>query len=70
MPRNKKSPTDTKLSDGDYKLSDGCGWFEVKNFAIRIQSTDEGVVVDIYRNGKECEDAIASTYAFDSEAKN
>lgn len=63
-----------KLKDGDYVLSEGTGWFEVKGFAIRIHSTDEGVAVDIYNN-KEMNDpdnggtveAIASAYAFDDE---
>lgn len=57
------------LDDQDYILTDGGAWLEVKGFAIRIHSTDEGVVVDIYKNGKEMEEAIASTYAFDTEIK-
>jgi hypothetical protein len=58
------------LTDGDYLLSDGAAWLEVKNFAIRIHSTDEGVSVDIYRNGDEMADAIASAYAFNNETTN
>ena len=56
-----------ELKDGDYELVDGAAWFTVKGAAIRIASTDEGVVVDIYRNHKEMEDAVASAYVFDSE---
>ena len=56
------------IRDGDYVLADGAAWLEVKNFAIRVCSTDEGVVVDVYKNGDEMNDAIASTYAFDQEA--
>jgi hypothetical protein len=57
----------TKIDDGDYELTDGCAWLEAKGFAIRIYTTDEGVVVDIYKKGNEGDAAIASTYAFDSE---
>lgn len=35
------------LKDADYILSQKSAWIEVKNFAIRIHATDEGVVVDI-----------------------
>jgi hypothetical protein len=56
-----------RLADADYFLAEGSGWFVVKNFAIRIHSTDEGVGVDIYKCGKEDEGATASCYAFDSE---
>ena len=61
--------TAKKLKDDDYKLSEGAAWIEVKNFAIRIHSTDEGVIVDIFKNGEYAE-AIASTYAFDTETTN
>jgi len=59
---------DTPLTDSDYILTEGAGWFRVKNFAIRIHSTDEGVVVDVYKNN-EYYDTIATTYAFDHEAE-
>jgi hypothetical protein len=55
------------LPCGDYTLTDGKAWFEVKGFAIKIHKTDEGVVVDIYQNGLEDGNPIASTYAFDNE---
>ena len=60
----------TSLTDNDYTLSEGAAWIEVKNFAIRIHSTDEGVSVDIYRNGDEMADALATAYAFDNETTN
>ena len=56
-----------RVLDGDYVLAEGAAWLEVKNFAIRVFSTDEGVVVDVYKNGDEMNDPIASAYAFDQE---
>ena len=55
------------LPDGDYTLTEGGAWVALKGFAVRIQATDEGVVVDIYTDGKEMNSPIASTYAFDTE---
>ena len=55
------------LKDDDYTLEEGAAWFTVKGFAIRILSTDEGVVVDIWKDGGEMDSPIASTYAFDQE---
>jgi hypothetical protein len=57
---------DTPLTDTDYVLTEGAAWFTVKGFAIRIHSTDEGVVVDVFKDGDYTE-TIASTYAFDNE---
>jgi hypothetical protein len=57
------------LEDGDYTLTEGAGWFSVKGFSIRIMSTDEGVVVDVYEDGKEMGSPVSSTYAFDSEVQ-
>jgi hypothetical protein len=57
----------TELKDSDYVLTEGAGWFAVKGFAIRIFATDEGVAVDIYKDGSEMESAITSTYAFDTD---
>jgi hypothetical protein len=59
----------TDLTDADYTLTEGRAWFTVKQFSIRILSTDEGVVVDIYKLGEEMEPPIAVTYALDHEAK-
>jgi hypothetical protein len=41
----------------------------VKGFSIRIHSTDEGVVVDVYKAMEEMSGPVASTYAFDSEVE-
>lgn len=60
----------TKIDDGDYELTDGCAWLSAKGFAIRIHTTDEGVVVDIYKEvdlAQLYDEPIASAYAFDSE---
>lgn len=59
--------SDNELVDGEYFLADDAAWFIVKDFNIRIQGTDEGVVVDIYELDCEDDDPIASTYAFDNE---
>lgn len=56
-----------ELVDGDYLLADDAAWFTVKDFSVRIQSTDEGVVVDIYKLYCEDDDPIASAYASDDE---
>ena len=56
-----------ELSDECYTLVDENMWVTVKGFSVRIHATDEGVVVDIYKNGHEDEDAIAATYAFDND---
>ena len=42
---------------------------EVKGFSVFIVKTIEGVVVDVHAKGYEDCNAIASAYAFDSEAK-
>ena len=55
------------LKDDDYTLEEGAAWFTVKGFSIRILSTDEGVVVDIWKDGGEMDSPIASTYAHDED---
>jgi hypothetical protein len=55
------------LKDDDYTLTEGVAWFTVKSFSIRILSTDEGVVVDVWKDGGEMDSPIASTYAYDSD---
>ena len=56
-----------ELVDGEYLLDDDAGRFIVKDFNIRIEGTDEGVVVNIYKLDHEDDDPIASTYAPDNE---
>jgi hypothetical protein len=62
--------SDVNLLDGDYVLTDGAAWFRVKNFSIRIQSTDEGVVVDLYPYLQVMEEPVASCWAFDSDVES
>lgn len=55
-----------------YLKEDGCGWISIKGFAICVQTTDEGVVVDIYDEavldeGRADDALMASTYAFDND---
>lgn len=64
--------SETKLTDGDYILSEGAAWFSVKGFSIRIHSTDEGVVVDMYdsavdQDGDFDGHLLATTYVYDDE---
>lgn len=55
------------LTDNDYTLTEGRAWFTVRGFAVRIHTTDEGLIVDIYQNGKEDSAPIARTYAHNSD---
>ena len=55
--------TDQALTDNDYKLTDGAAWFTVSVFAVRINTTAEGVTVDIYADGKEYNAPITSAAA-------
>jgi hypothetical protein len=42
-------------------------WLTVKGFSVRVLSTDEGVLVDIWQVNKEDAEVVASTYALDCE---
>ena len=62
---------ETYIGDGDYVLADGRAWFTVKNhFAVWLRATDEGMVVDIFVNGVDGDEPIASAYAFDADAED
>lgn len=39
-------------------------WIAVDNISVYVNRTDEGVVVDLYPNGHETDEPIATTYAF------
>lgn len=67
MKNQNTPPKKHKLAHGEYALTDKSAWIEVKNFVVRICATDEGVEVDIYRNGvgDEMSLPVASTYASD-----
>lgn len=62
-------PEETKLPDGDYVLTGGAAWLTAGSFSVRVRLTDEGIVIDVYPLGKETEDSIASTYAFNVEVE-
>jgi hypothetical protein len=57
------------LQECDYRLppDQDSVWIEVDSLVCYVRRTDEGVVVDIFPNGQEMENAIASTYAFFGE---
>jgi len=72
-----KKPTqpegDGILDDSrDYELATDCTgiWLTVKKMSVHVFKTDEGVVADIYAIGHEMDEALGSTYVFDSEAEN
>jgi hypothetical protein len=50
------------LSDGDYVLTDGAGWFEVGGFVTRIRAAPAGLIVDVYKSGEEMEGALNSLF--------
>jgi len=56
-----------QIKDGDYILTEGSGWFTVGGFSIRLNKTDEGVAVDIYKLGAETDGAIGSTWVLDAD---
>lgn len=43
-------------------------WIRMRNISIKLNQTDEGVVVDMYASGAEDQDSSASTYHFFHEA--
>ena len=55
------------LVDGDYELGDGAAWFSSKGFSVRIRTTDDGISVDIYRDGHEADGYLTTCSAFFSE---
>jgi hypothetical protein len=64
-----------RLHDGHYKMdNEGAIWIDVCGFSIKIQTTDEGVLVDIF-NAKELDqelhaNIIGSTYVFYHELES
>lgn len=49
------------------KTGDGV-WIRMRNISIKLNHTDEGVVVDMYNSGAEDEESSAGTYHFFHEA--
>lgn len=58
------------LLDADYELEENGVWLGIDNIAVRVVRTDEGVVVDLYPNGREDSEPLASTYAHFDEARD
>lgn len=59
-------------AESDYLLKHDADnvWITVNNISVYVRRTDEGVVVDLYPLHNEAADpALASTYAFFSEAE-
>lgn len=50
------------LTDQDYVLTDGAGWFEVGGFVVRIRGTPAALLVDVYKSGEEMEGALNSLF--------
>lgn len=59
-----------QTDETDYELVEKAGscWIRTGCLSVYIRRNDEGVSVDIYPAGSESDEAIASTYAFFSEA--
>lgn len=45
-------------------------WITVKGFAVYVHTTDEGMIVDVFRDGRADEAPIAATYAYDSDCEH
>ena len=45
-------------------------WLTVGVISVQVVRTDEGVVVDLYADGKEDAGELESTYAFNTEAED
>jgi hypothetical protein len=58
-----QAATEGALIDDDYTLTEGRAWFTVSGFAVRINTTAEGVTVDIYADGREYNAPITSAAA-------
>lgn len=59
-----------KRAEGEdyiFEKDDERVWIEVGKIVVSVRKTDEGVVVDLYANGRENDDALAGTYAFFEE---
>lgn len=55
------------VDEGDFTLTGEHCWIMAGNISVKIQTTDEGVVVDLYRLGNEMDDSIGSTWALFAE---
>lgn len=56
-------------AEGEYHLQGTSTWITADPHSVYLRKTDEGIAVDIYPLGEENSDPIASTYAFDADAR-
>lgn len=56
-----------KLKDGDYVLTEGAAWIEVKGLAIRIFHDGQGVMISVCPNGQEY-DTLNEIYVDEPES--
>lgn len=60
--------TDTiQIPDGDHELSEGRTWIKVGPYAVLLVKTDEGIVVDVYQDGREMDETVTSCWALDAD---
>lgn len=57
--------TQRELMDDAYVLIDGSARFTVKNFAIHVCEFEEGVLVEIFKDGEEFGAPLNCVFAFD-----
>ena len=50
----------------DMEPDDGI-WLTIDPFAVYIKRTDEGIIIDVYENGKESNESMASIAVMDSD---
>jgi hypothetical protein len=60
----------TELPEGDYTLTGGSAWITVGKFSVWLRKTDDGVLVEIYEAGAECDDAFAEASAFNYQLED
>ena len=56
----------TNLIDGDYRLVDGSAWLSAGGFSMRVTTTSDGIIVDLYKQGEELAGVLTSAMAFNS----
>ena len=55
--------------NSDYILNPNHGrvWIQAGDFSVRVMLTDEGIIVDVWGDGQEDTEPMASTYAFTND---
>jgi len=61
--------SETPLEDGDYCATDDALWVRVRNVAIRICGSDNGVSIDVCPDGDEADSTIDSMFVPFPEAE-